>query len=186
MKLTKFEVELLIEDLKQGRIMPIKIEGYRKPEQLFLSYDKKGFHTFGELTGLVDITENNIYLNFLENGYSIGYSRALDMTNTEVKEGDFIVLPFNNETGIVRKLIIEPETLMEKCTESTAYKSFYKYDHILKPIAVIEITHQIEKGEYTNVPELQHVKPKSITREIRTDRLITKNTRVYFNVKMHK
>lgn len=186
--LSKFEVEHLIEDLKQGRIIPIKIKGYHKPEQLFLSYNKETrlFDIFGELTGLLDITENNIYLNFLENGYSIGYERALDMAGTEVRKGDFVVLPFNNEVGIVKNLIVEADELMEKCTESTDYKSFYKYHHILKPIAVIEITHHIGEGEHTRVTELQHVKPESEIKEVRTDRIITKNTRCFYNVKSYE
>lgn len=186
--LSKFEVESLIEDLKQGNIIPINVGNYSSREQLFLSYNKETglFNIFGELTGLVDITENNIYLNFLEYKYFIGYSRALDMTGTEVRKGDFVVLPFNNEVGIVKDIIIEADELMEKATETTYYKSFYKYHHILKPIAVIEITHHIGEGEHTGVTELQHVKPNSEIKEIRTDRIITKNTRCYYNVKSYK
>mgnify|MGYP003295163229 CR=1 FL=1 len=90
--LSKFEVEHLIEDLKQGHIIPINVGNYSSREQLFLSYNKETglFNIFGELTGLIGITENNVCLNFLEYKYSIGYSRALDVTGTEVKKGDFV------------------------------------------------------------------------------------------------
>ena len=186
--LSKFEVEHLIGDLKQGNIIPINVGNYSNREQLFLSYNKETglFNIFGELTGLIDITENNIYLNLLEYKYFIGYSRALDMAGTEVRKGDFVVLPFNNEIGVVKDIIVEADELMEKCTESTDYKSFYKYYHILKPIAVIEITHHIGEGEHTRVTELQHVKPESEIKEVRTERIITKNTRCFYNVKSYE
>lgn len=182
----KILIDYIIGLIQRGNVMPIKILNYGK-EQVFLINKNKEFYLYGELTGLTLIPKENIINNFLDGTYSLGYCRALDKYNMEIKEGDRVAST-SGIIGIVEKVILDVAELYKIKTGETDFKTFYKYHNIVKPLIIIKPTHRVQHNKYTGVRELLHIENTNIAEVSQYEcfDLIKLPKEVLFNVKSHE
>ena len=181
--MNKILIDYIIELIQRGNVMPIKTLNYGK-EQVFIYSRKNDFFLYGELTGSTLIPKENIINNFLDGTYSLGYCRALDKYNMEIKEGDRV--GYTKGIGIVQKVILDVKELYKLRTGETDFKIYYKYDNIVKPIVIVKPTHVIQENKYTGIEEMLHVKNTVKSEEHECSRLIKLPKEVIFNIKSHE
>lgn len=182
--MNRFLIDYIIELIQRGNVMPIKTLNYGK-EQVFIYSKGKDFYLYGELTGSTLIPKENIINNFLDGTYSLGYCRALDRYNVEIKEGDKVAST-GGIVGIVEKVILDIAELYKIRTGETEYKTFYKYNHIVKPLVIVKPTHIVQHNEYTGMRELLHVENTVENEQYECFDLVKLPKDVVFNVKSHK
>ena len=175
--------DYIFELIQRGNVMPIKTLNYGK-EQVFIYRGNNKYFLYGELTGSTLIPKENIINNFLDGTYSLGYCRALDKYNVEIKEGDRV--GFTKGIGIVKRVILDVNELYKLRTNETEFKTFYKYHHIVKPIVIVKPTHIVQHNEYTGVEEMLHVENTVENEEHECSRLVKLPKGVIFNVKSHE
>ena len=183
-KLYPTETDYIINLVQRGRRIPIKILNYGKEQVFLLATDKRTFHLYGELSGLTDVDLNVVKNNFANGTYSLGYCRALDKFGAEIKVGDTIAT--GHAIGKVKEIVLDITELL-KVHGYDEFKCYLKYDHILKPLVLVEYTHILQRNEYTDINELQHLRKGEIEEDyVNAESLIVLDERVRFNVKSHK
>ena len=182
----KILAEYIIELIQRGNVMPIKTLNYGK-EQVFIYRGNNEYFLYGELTGSTLISKENIINNFLDGTFSLGYCRALDKYNMEIKEGDRVASA-NGIIGTVEKVILDITELYKIRTEETDFKTFYKYHNIVKPLIIIKPTHRVQHNKYTGVRELLHIENTNISEvnQYECFDLIKLPKEVLYNVKSHE
>ena len=179
----KILIDYIIELIERGNVMPIKTLNYGK-EQVFIYRGNNKYFLYGELTGSTLIPKENIINNFLDGTYSLGYCRALDKYNVEIKEGDRV--GYTKGIGTVEKVILDVNELYKLRTGETDFKTFYKYHHIVKPIVIVKPTHVIQENMETGMEEMLHVKNTVKSEEHECSSLVKLPKEVIFNVKSHE
>ena len=183
-KLQPIEIDYIINLVQKGRRIPIKVINYGKEQVFLLATSNEHFHLYGEITGLTDIDLNVIKNNFADGTYSLGYCRALDTFGAEIKVGDMVTT--GHAIGKVKEVVLDMTKLL-KIHGYDEFKCYLKYDHILKPLVLIEYTHILQRNEYTDINELKHLKKGEVQDDyVNAERVIITNERVRFNVKSHE
>ena len=167
--------DYIIELVERGRRIPIIPKN--RNSQYFLFYDEDtktpGIHN--------SVINNNVYMvksvlrdNLLDGTYELGYTEALDSLGTEINEGDTVIIKSRDIVATVKRVIINPKEVYKLHTGKDEYKPFYKYDHVLKPVAELDCTNakQLRENEYTGLKELQPL-PESVKLDfINTENLL--------------
>ena len=153
--LNKYFIEdVILEQLQRGFSIPIRvsivaINENTKPSQTFLNYTKeKGYFLYNESIGEIYNCKENIINNLINGVYNLGYSIVKDKLGNEIKKGDTILID-NKYIAKVNKIIIEPMELLKE-HEYDDYKSYIKYENILKPIIKCTVFKQEHENPYTH------------------------------------
>lgn len=185
--LTPEVTEYLIELIQRGRRMPLTVNG----RQIFLSYieDEDKYYMYDELIGAVEIDLSELKRIMTNDYYSLGYNRALDSFNTEIKVGDTIVCA---DTGIVSKVtrvILEPLELLDLRMSYKGYVTYVKYDNVLKPLLEVEHLFKLENNKYTDTNTFRKLTKeewKATSDFINADKVIVHSGRFLNNVEGEK
>lgn len=161
--LNKYFIEdTILEQVQRGFSIPIRVSIVTinediKPSQTFLNYTKeKGYFLYNKNIGEIYNCKENIIENFIEGIYNLGYTIATDKLGNEIKKGDTILID-NKYIAKVNKVILEPMELLKE-NGYDDYKSYIKYQYILKPV----IKYTILMSEYSN-PYTHNLEFKEVT-----------------------
>ena len=167
--------DYLIELIQRGYQIPVFLTNDN--EQFFLSLDRNThqYHVYSKATGLLDISLSDIKKRLADGMYELGYSKAVDRFGTEIKVGDIVLSDGTGIVSKVKKVILEPQELVELRMGDNELKPYYKYNHILKPIVKVEFLYILQPNQYTGIDELRPVMKDELKNSVPyldTERLI--------------
>lgn len=167
-------VNYVIELAERGRNIPVISKN--SDEQLFLTstggtrFDRH-LELRGNITGILKTSKEHIKEKFLTGEFSLGYREAKDFYNTPIKVGDKVTIHNACDViGVVDKIITEPLEIL-KLHGYSEYKAYLKYDRILRPVALVIVTHSLAYNSDTGLNELRSLE-ESNTKYVNTCDLI--------------
>ena len=152
--------DYIIELVERGRRIPVVLKNRNSSIQCFLYNDENtgSLNIYSSLlNGGTYIAKEVLRDNLLNGTYELGYAEALDRFGTEIHEGDTVIIKGCDIAATVKRVITKPEEVYKLHTGKDEYKPFYKYDHVLKPVAELDRTNakQLQENKCTDLKELQ-------------------------------